>query len=278
MLPILRNLFFAALMATSAAVAHADKGMPSTDIVKQADAAWAKRDDGPSLQTALRLYEQAVAGASPTEQRALFERLASGTYLFADNYLPENSDAQQKAYQRAALLAEACLRLDAKYAENAKGDIEKAVAGLEKPFVGCLFFRAAAIGRDAQITGILKSLSRKPTVDAMMKKAYKLDPNYLDGAPDRYYGVYYSVLPGFLGGSRSKSEEHFKRSLKVAPAFLGTKVLMAKNLYDKDSQEYRQILTDVIKADPNAAPARYAAENRMEQRKARRLLGLSGMT
>lgn len=280
MLPKIPNVFLAALVGLAlTTTATADTGMPATDLVKQADAAWAKRDNGASLQTALRLYERAAAsGATAAEKRALYERLASGTYLFADNYLPENSKAQQKQYQRAALWGEACLRLDPGYAKNAKKDIDKAVANLGKPYVGCLFFKAAGMGRDAQITGILKSLSRKPTVDAMMKRVYKLDPNYLDGAPDRYYGVYYTVLPGFVGGSRSKSEEHFKRSLKVAPDFLGTKVLMAKNLYDKGSKEYKQILTDVINADPNAAPARYAPENRIEQRKARKLLGLPGMT
>lgn len=277
-MPNVRGAFLGVVLGSMMAMAAAaDTGMPATDVVKQADAAWAHRDEGPALQTALQLYERAVPGAAPSQQRALFERLASGTYLFADNYLPENSKDQQKGYRRAALWGEACLRLDPRYAKTAKQDLSKAVAGLDKAYVGCLFFKAAGMGRDAQITGIMKSLSRKPTVDALMKRAYKLDPNYLDGAPDRYYGVYYSVLPGFLGGSRSKSEEHFKHSLEVAPQFLGTKVLMAKNLYDKGSPEYKQLLTEVVNADPNAAPARYAAENRIEQRKARRLLAQAGV-
>jgi hypothetical protein len=101
-----------------------------------------------------------------------------------------------------------------------------------------------------------------------------VNPTYLYGAPFRYYGVYYMVLPGILGVSKSMAKELFAKALEIAPDYLGTKTLMAENLYDKGSPEYKKILNEVVQADPNKAPPGYAAENRIEQRKARKMLGL----
>ena len=51
---------------------------------------------------------------------------------------------------------------------------------------------------------------------------------------------------------------------------------MAENLYKKGSPEYKQILTEVVQGDPNDAPPAYAAENRIEQRKAKQMLQAAG--
>ena len=198
----LRILFSIPLIFFWMGQSAADQGMPNTPVVAQADAAWAQRDELASLQRALSLYQQAVAQTgSKEEKRALLERVAAGTFLVADDFIPDGSDQKRPMYKRAAQLGELCLRLDPGYAGKAKSSIKDAVAKLDKSYAGCMFFKAAGESRVSQIKGILSSLSTKPMIDELMKRVYKVDPQYLYGAPDRYYGAYYSVLPGFLGGS-----------------------------------------------------------------------------
>jgi predicted anti-sigma-YlaC factor YlaD len=110
-------------------------------------------------------------------------------------------------------------------------------------------------------------------VKTLTERGPALDERWWYGAAHRYLGAYYAALPSFAGRDLAKSKDHFERSLAIAPDFLATRVLMAEYWARaaNDRRAYREQLERVLAASPDAIPE-VAPEQRLEQKKARRLL------
>ncbi len=100
-----------------------------------------------------------------------------------------------------------------------------------------------------------------------------LDEGYFYAAPWRYFGSFEALTAGIAGGSLEKSEEAYRKSVELAPNYLGTKVLWADYLCTKkqDKELFKKLLDEVIAADANIDPD-IAPENGIEQKKAKKLL------
>ncbi|MDR2467586.1 MAG: TRAP transporter TatT component family protein [Spirochaetaceae bacterium] len=53
-----------------------------------------------------------------------------------------------------------------------------------------------------------------PELAALMARAYKLDPDFNNGALDDFYILFYGALPPALGGDREKAKKQFEIALK----------------------------------------------------------------
>jgi hypothetical protein len=150
---------------------------------------------------------------------------------------------------------------------------DKAVDVLSKEYTGCIYWAAASLGKWATLKGFATRVANKDRIKNWVDTVTKLDTAYFYGAPDRYWGAYYAILPGFMGKDLTKSEAHFKKSMEIAPAYLGTKVLMAERLATEKSDRamFKTLLEEVINANPEADPD-FTPENRQEQAKAKELL------
>lgn len=259
--------------AESAAAGMTAPAEGAQDVRAAADAAFEKRDDRTQLELAIAGYEKALA-SNPNDV-SLYERLARATYFLADAHLRAEPQKQEEAYNKSIEYGERCMALDpafkAKVAGGTKPD--EAAKSLSKDYAGCIYWAAAALGKWATLKGFATRVANKDRIKNWVDTVTALDPNYFYGAPDRYWGAYYAILPGFMGKDLNKSEEHFKKSLAIAPNYFGTKVLMAERLATErtDRALYKQLLEEVINADPNVQPE-IAPENKVEQVKAKELL------
>ena len=105
-----------------------------------------------------------------------------------------------------------------------------------------------------------------------MSRVLELDPEFLHGAADRYFGAFYAVAPSFAGGDMNKSKEHFEKSLERAPLYAATKVLMA-DVYAAKKQDralYDKLLDEVIAMPVEALPD-MIPETKVEKEKAQEL-------
>ncbi len=96
-----------------------------------------------------------------------------------------------------------------------------------------------------------------PKAKAVIDRIYKLDSSYYYGFPHLFYGLYYSVLPEYLGGNLIKSKEEFDRALEYSQdKFLMTKVYFAQYYYKakNDKENFKKVLTEVINADIEKYP------------------------
>ena len=245
-------------------------------LLAEADGHWAKRSDIGELRQALVLWEK-VTTIDPTRYD-IFVKLSRGYYFLADGHLSfdeEKKDEMLKGYERGTYFAEVALRgLNPEFRRRvcANEPFEKAIKAVDKGSVPAVYWYSTNLGKWGLASSIIKVLENKDKIAAMIETARKLDPTYFYGAPDRYFGAYYTKIP-FPNGDLARSQRHFARSLKVEPSYFATRVLMASMLATKkkDRKMFEDALSFVINAPTDVIPE-IQPEQEIEQRKAKALM------
>jgi hypothetical protein len=208
-----------------------DLAAQHTKLVGEGDAAWEARADRAQLQTAIDRWEAAIK--IKDDDHETYAKLARACYLMADGWLfldkkePEMLAMYERGYRHAER-GMAALSPDFEKRRRMGTKIEDAVKVLGRNGVPMLYWYGTNLGKWAKAKGILTILEYKDVAYAMISRVYELAPDYFYGAADRYFGAYYAALPKSNGGDIVKSYEHFQASMKAAPNYLGTYLLIAE--------------------------------------------------
>jgi tetratricopeptide (TPR) repeat protein len=233
---------------------------------------WKQRVQQENLEEALSKFEM-IHASNPNDLETLIY-LTRGYYFLADSHY-ENMDQKKKTYEKAASFGEKAMATNPAFKEKvSKGkSIEESLDTLTKQEVPAIYWTAASLGKWAKASGIAAALKYKTRIKAMIEQVEKLDPVYFYGAAPRYWGGFFAVAPSFAGGDMNKSKANFEKSLKIAPEYLGTKVLMAEVYYTKmgDKVRFKQELESVLASNQDKHPE-LGPENALEKRKAQKLL------
>ncbi|GMV40692.1 MAG: hypothetical protein AMXMBFR64_24080 [Myxococcales bacterium] len=242
---------------------------------KEGEAHWAKRSDPAELRKAIEAWDRAVQiDPSNTD---LMVRLSRAWYFLGDGHLrfdEEKKADMLAAFEKGTYWAEVALRgKNAEFRKRvcASEPFDKALKVVDKKSVPALYWYATNLGKWGLASSLINVLENKDKVAAMIGAARKLDPTYFYGAPDRYFGAYYTKIP-FPNGDPKRSKKHFQRALKIEPNYFATRVLMAEMLAPKlkDRAMFEEQLQFVINAKPDVIPE-LQAEQEIEQRKAKEL-------
>jgi tetratricopeptide (TPR) repeat protein len=132
------------------------------------------------------------------------------------------------------------------------------------------FWLAANLGGLAETQGRMTGLRLRKEIRRSLERVLALDPAFQDGSADRALGRWYLKVPGWFGGSRSKAEEHLRRSLEYDPHSTASLFFLAETLVDDDREdEARDVLHRLAAAPVNPL---WAPEDREFKRKGQRLL------
>ena len=136
--------------------------------------------------------------------------------------------------------------------------------------IPALYWWAANFGRYLTTKPVLKRIESREIIETAMHRIATLDEDYHYGGPTRFFGTFYSRLPG-VPLDRAKS--NFDQSLSDSPDYLGTRVLRARYYHTKLGNQdlFEEDLNYVINADPSILPDAMP-ENLFEQEKAKELL------
>ncbi|RMF16862.1 MAG: hypothetical protein D6761_05545 [Candidatus Dadabacteria bacterium] len=243
-------------------------------VLADAEAAWISREDPEKLKEAISLYEQAIA-INPN-QPEIMARIARAYYFLSDGYTRGDQDEQIRLYDLAAQWGERAMATNFEFAKLVRDEgknIEDALSALDESYVPAVYWTASAIGKWARLKGFTTLLAQKNRVKKLMEWVTEKDPDYFYGGPPRYWGAYYSIAPSFAGGDVELARQKYEESLKIAPDYLGTKVLMADTYATKvqDRDLYVKLLTEVLEADPTVLPD-IVPEQKVEQDKAKDML------
>lgn len=244
------------------------------DKVLQAIAAWEKALGCTVGETS---PEQRCADAPTTAETAeTLAYLTRGYYFYADSYLRGNEKAYLDYMNRSVWWGErALIAASPEFAEKMrnKGKYHEVIGVVDIAALPAMYWYASALGKWARASGFGVLVGQKDNIKATMERALELDPNFYHGGPHRYFGAYYAIAPAFAGGDLTKSQEHYEKSLELAPYFLGTKVLMAENLATKldDEEMFDRLIEEVLAADIEAAPPEVQPEMAVEKQKAKEL-------
>ena len=239
-----------------------------------AEAAWAQRGERAALDKAIALWEAEVA--SNPGHASTWARLARAYYLLADGHLRTRGPKDEQylgAFEKGTAAGERSLaaqspEFKARVVQEEK--VEDAIRVVGRDGIPAMYWYAVNLGKWSRAKGIAALLGNKDRVRGVVSRVLELDETFFYGAPHRYFGAYWSLLP--IGRDLDKSRQHFERSLTIAPAYAGTKVLMAETYAVKkqDRALYVRLLEEVL-AQPDDAIAELAPEIRIEKDKAREL-------
>jgi hypothetical protein len=132
------------------------------------------------------------------------------------------------------------------------------------------FWIAANMGTLAESFGLRQGLRYRGDIKSELLIVLKLESSFQQGSADRALGRWYFKVPGPFGGSKTKSEQHLRRSLSYAPNSTASHFFLAETLLDMGRREEAKVeLQRVLDAplDPDWTP-----EDREFKDKAKRLL------
>lgn len=241
------------------------------NLTSKAISHWNLRHIKADLEKSLNAYKT-LAKATKDNYKYL-TRLARGYYFLADAHYTD-IDMKKKYWELGTSFGEKAMATNSAFAKAMKDDgkVEKHLDTLGKKEIGAMYWTAANLGKWAKNSGIATTLKYKNRIKSLVSAVEKLNPKFFYAAPIRYWGAYYAVAPGFAGGSMPKSKINFKKAIKMAPEYLGTKVLYAQFYMTKkeDKKGFKKLLHEVIKAK-NKKRMLYS-ENFIEKLKAKKML------
>lgn len=137
--------------------------------------------------------------------------------------------------------------------ENAIETADQALA-LNANDVRGLFWKAAAMGKIAEDSGIINALRMLRPMESMLLKVIELDEHYENAGAHRALGRMYHQLPGFpiSFGSNRKAQMHLKRAHELFPRDVITRAFYAELLYDSGRKAEARKHAEFVLATPVA--------------------------
>lgn len=241
-------------------------------LKQEARTAWSRRHEKDQIKAAIDKWET-VSRTSAVDYEVLL-MLTHGYYLLADAH-EDDIEVKKALWEKGAAFGERAMATNpaVRAAVAQKKTIDEFLPLVTKAEVGAVYWTASNLGKWAKHSGIATQLKYKTRIKELINTVDALESTFFYGAVNRYWGGFYALAPGFAGGDVDKAEKSFKKSLEIAPYYLGTKVLMAEAYYTKkqDRKGFEKILAEVL-GTPDAIHPALVPENILEKRKAEKLL------
>jgi len=246
---------------------------------------------GDAIPFAIKMYE-ALLSQNPTHQ-GLMLTTGSMFVMYANAFVQGPAEmlphSDWQAREEGAMRAKALyLRgyeilndaLEVKYpgfkkAASDENIFKTYLKKFKKEDVGTIYW-AVAGGLSAYSIDIMDFYlsARISQWNAMIQRAYELDPDFGGASLNEFFIIFYASLPEMMGGDKEKAKEHFDLTLKKTKGkSAGAYVSYAQSICipDQDYDTYKHYLEKALAINPDDdVPTRLV--NIISQRKARWLL------
>jgi predicted anti-sigma-YlaC factor YlaD len=161
------------------------------------------------------------------------------------------------------------------FAQAVRTDPKAAVVKIEKKdaelayWTGVSWMAAISVGKEDPAL-----VSDVPQAEALIYKAYELDPGYDEGSIHDFLITYEGGKPALMGGSAKKAKEHFQAALKLnqgQSASTYVNYAEAVCLKEQNRDEFVEMLNKALAIDPDKKKSSRLV-NLLTQRRARWLL------
>jgi predicted anti-sigma-YlaC factor YlaD len=162
-----------------------------------------------------------------------------------------------------------------KFSQFLKTDPKAAVAKAKKEDIELLYWTglswmaAISIGKDDP-----ELVSNVPQAEALVYRAYELNPDYDKGSIHDFLITYEGSKPAMMGGSVKKAKEHFKRALELNKGERASSYVNYAEAVSRQAQnqeEFEEMLNKALAVDPDKNPSDRLV-NLITQKRARWLL------
>ena len=193
-------------------------------------AVWKYAVDTPLLLKTIDWFRELTKDSRESAAFAELSRLQ-----FMEAQLELNKNRRVQLFENCIAVADHALALDAR---DVRG----------------LFWKAAAMGKMAEDSGIVNALRMIRPMENLLLKVVALDEKYENAGAHRALGRIYHKLPGFpiSFGSNQKALMHLKRAHELFPRDVITRAFYAELLYDVGRKDEARKHADFVLATPIA--------------------------
>tara|TARA_B100000287_G_scaffold271812_1_gene255912 strand:+ start:30 stop:905 length:876 start_codon:yes stop_codon:yes gene_type:complete len=95
----------------------------------------------------------------------------------------------------------------------------------------------------------IERINHRELLEVIMHRIIALEPDYLYGGPYRFFGIFYSRIPGV---EISQSKRYFEKAISSYPYYFGNKVQMSEFYHQKAENKslFQNQLNSIISIDP----------------------------
>jgi len=212
-----------------------------------ADRLYANRETLADAERAASIWERALAARADDFDAA--RKLARASYWLGEHR--QGADAREAAFARGMTAAERAIAIRSNQPDG-------------------YFWLAANMGGLAELKGLRAGIKYRKPVRDNLEKVLAMDPAFLKGSADRALGRWYYKVPGFFGGSKTRSVQHLRASIAHHPQSISSRYFLAET-FESMNRDADAIATlkeiEALIVDPEWAP-----EDREFKQKARALL------
>ena len=99
----------------------------------------------------------------------------------------------------------------------------------------------------------IERINHRELLEVIMHRIIALEPDYLYGGPYRFFGIFYSRIPGV---EISQSKSYFEKAISAYPNYFGNKVQMSEFYYQKaeNKNSFQNQLNSIISIEPTIDP------------------------
>jgi len=99
----------------------------------------------------------------------------------------------------------------------------------------------------------LERVNHREILEIIMHRIISLEPDYLYGGPYRFFGIFYSRIPGV---EITQSKNYFEKAISSSPNYFGNKVQMSEFYHQKAENRnlFHNQLQSIINIDPTINP------------------------
>ena len=248
--------------------------MNADSLINQGNAYWGKRVNNKSAKLAALFYKKAfeINKADLNLAASLSKAYFFQAYYLEsdlskrDTLLLKGANSALEGFENSKFYQ---LFLDTTKFENNKMKLE-AIKKAPIETIGVLFWWVNNQGKFLINKPIIDRIGSREILEVAMHRISTLDEDYYYGGPTRFFGMFYSRLPGV---PLDRAKLNFDQSLLDNPNFFGTRVLRARYYHTKlgNRELFEEDLKFVINGDPSLLPDAMP-ENLFEQEKAKELL------
>lgn len=248
---------------------------------------------GQAIPFSLKLIEGLLA-ESPTHRGLLFAA-ASGFTQYSYAYVQQSAEqVETEDVTKSRVLAERARNLYLRARDYGLRGLETKHRGFsvslhESPRaaartakagdVPLLYWTAVAWGAAIALSKDRPDLvAQQPQVEALIDRAYELNPDYEHGVIDQFLISYESARQGAKGDFAARCREHFDRAVALSNGQLASPYVAYAETVSVQKQnrgEFEMLLKQALAVDPDSR-AEWRLSNLVMQRRARWLLSREG--
>ena len=244
-------------------------------LIEQATNLWEKRSDASAVKQANYFLGLAYnVKKTSTEITDLYIKCL----FFQGMFLEEDNDKKDSLFLKGSEVAKNSVFNNDTFIElvqnSAIGDstfkILSALSEAPKELVASMYWWATNKLWYLNSKPAIERINQRELLEVIMHRVISLEPNYDHGGAYRFFGVFYSRIPGV---ELSQSKTYFEKAISSNEAYFGNQVQMSEFYYQKseDKTSFIEQLEYVKSLDASISNSNMA-ENLYYQKRANKLL------